>query len=72
MKNLGVILVVVGLAMLLVTGFNYVTKDKVAEVGPVEVNKERTHSVQWSPIVGGLLLVGGIILISTSNKRRIV
>lgn len=72
MKNLGIVLVIIGVVMMLVTGFNFVTKDKVAEVGPLEINKEKDHPIQWSPIIGGVLLIGGIILIATDNKRRVV
>ncbi|MGQ0826922.1 MAG: hypothetical protein ACT4ON_00865 [Bacteroidota bacterium] len=72
MKNLGVVLVIVGAVMMLITGFNYVTKEKVVDVGALEINKEKNHPVQWSPIVGGILLVGGIILIATSNKHKAI
>jgi len=72
MKNLGIVLVVVGVVMMLITGFNFVTKEKVVDIGPVEINKEKNHPVQWSPIVGGALLIGGIILIAMNNKRKIV
>lgn len=70
MKNLGIILVVVGVVMMLITGFNYVTKEKVVDIGPLEINKEKNHPVQWSPIIGGVLLIGGIILIATTNNRK--
>lgn len=72
MKNLGIILVIVGIVMMLITGFNYVTKEKVVDLGPVEINKEKNHPVQWSPIIGGVLLIGGIVLIVASNKRGVV
>jgi len=72
MKNLGIVLVIVGIAMMLITGFNYVTKEKVVDVGRLEINKEKNHPVQWSPIVGGVLLIAGVILIATGNRRKIV
>lgn len=68
MKNLGIVLIVLGLVMMLVTGFNFVTKKKVVDLGPVEINKEESHPVQWSPIIGGILLVGGIVVIATGKK----
>jgi hypothetical protein len=54
--------------MMLITGFNFVTKKKVVDLGPVEINKEESHPVQWSPIVGGLLLVGGIVVMAVGKK----
>jgi uncharacterized membrane protein len=68
MKNLGIVLVVLGIVMMLITGFNYVTKEKVVDLGKVEVNKTQNHPVQWSPIVGGVLLIGGIALVMANNK----
>lgn len=68
MKNLGIVLIVLGLIMMLITGFNFVTKKKVVDLGPVEINKEESHPVQWSPIVGGILLVGGIVVMAVGKK----
>lgn len=69
MKNLGIVLIVIGLIMMMITGFNFVTKKEVADIGPVEINKEQSHPVKWSPIVGGVLLIGGLVLILSDKKR---
>lgn len=69
MKSLGYMLLVVGLVMMVVTGFNYVTKKEVVDIGPIEINKEESHPVRWSPIIGGVLLVGGLFLI-IADKRK--
>ncbi|MCW3072498.1 MAG: hypothetical protein JWO44_2388 [Bacteroidetes bacterium] len=68
MKTLGIILIVVGGLMMVITGFNYVTKEKVVDLGPLEINKEKSHPVQWSPIIGGVLLVGGIVALAVKKK----
>lgn len=68
MKNLAIVLIVIGVVMLLYTGFTYTTKEKVLDVGPLEVNKEKTHNVNWPPIIGAVLVAGGIIMLLT-NKR---
>lgn len=67
-KSLGVILVVLGIAMMVYTGFNFVTKEKVVDLGPLEINKEKNNPVSWSPIIGVVLLVGGIIVLARSKK----
>ena len=69
-KNTGIILIVIGMIMMIYTGFNYVTTKKVVDLGPIEINKETNHPVQWSPILGGILLVGGIVLLSTGKGRK--
>ena len=68
MRNLGIVLVVLGAIMMVYTGFNFVTKEKVVDIGPLEINKEKNNPVSWSPIIGGILLVGGIALIATNKK----
>jgi uncharacterized membrane protein YdcZ (DUF606 family) len=70
MKNLGIVLAAIGLIMMIYTGFNYVTKEKVVDIGPLQINKETNHPVQWSPIVGAILLVGGIVVIVTSKNAK--
>jgi hypothetical protein len=69
MRTAGIVLAVLGLIMLLVTGFNLVTKEKVAEIGPVEINKKENHTVNWSPIAGAVLLAGGVLIITTSKNK---
>ncbi len=70
MKTTGIIIAVVGLIMIIYTGFNYITKEKVVDLGPIEINKEVNHPVQWSPIVGAVLLIGGIVIVLTDKKKR--
>ena len=69
MKNFGIALAAIGVVMMLVTGFNYVTKKKVIDVGPIQIDKNVNHPVEWSPIVGGVLLVGGLVLIVTGKNK---
>ncbi len=68
MKNVGIILIVIGALMMIFTGFNIITKKKVVDIGPVEINKDEKHPVNWSPIVGGIILVAGIVVTFTSKK----
>jgi len=67
-KMVGIVLLVIGVIMIAFTGFNYVTKKKVVDLGPIEINKEEHHRVQWPPIVGGLLIIGGIAIVVSSKK----
>ena len=68
MKTAGIFLLVIGIVMIVYTGFNYVTTEKVVDIGPIKINQEKNHPVQWSPIVGVVLLVGGIVLIARDKK----
>jgi uncharacterized membrane protein YidH (DUF202 family) len=67
-KPLGIVLIVIGVIMIIYTGFNYVTTEKVVDLGPIKINAEKNHPVQWSPIIGVVLLVGGIVVMVTGKK----
>ena len=41
----------------------------MAKLGPLEVNKQDEHRVPIGPIVGGVCLAGGIVLLVAGNKR---
>ena len=69
MRNLGIAIGIVGLIMLVIPGFNYVTQKKVVDLGKIEINKDENHRVQWSPIIGGILLVVGIVMFATSKAK---
>ncbi|WP_320814202.1 hypothetical protein [Flavobacterium sp.] len=69
-KTLGILLVVIGIIMILYTGFNYITTEEVVDLGPIQLNVKKSHPVQWSPIVGAILLVGGVFVMISNKKNR--
>jgi len=68
-RSIGIVLVIVGIIMFLYTGFTFVTKEKIVDVGPLEIKKEEKHPIQWSPIVGLVLLAGGIGFIAAAKNK---
>ena len=70
MKILGIVLIGLGIIMMVYTGFNYVTKENVVDQGPIQINAEKNHPVQWSPIVGLVLIVGGIVVVAVDKKKK--
>ena len=69
-KTIGIGLIIVGILMTVYTGFNYVTTEKVVEIGPIKINKEKNHPVQWTPIIGVLLFVGGVFIIGSDRGKK--
>lgn len=69
MKSFGIIVIVLGIIMTTMTGFNIVTKKKVVDLGAVEINKEEKTPVYWSPITGGVLIVVGLVLVVAGKKK---
>jgi hypothetical protein len=65
---LGIILIVVGVVMLAYGGYtHYTTQENVAKLGPLEINKQEQHPVPIGPIVGGICIVGGVLLLATGR-----
>lgn len=69
MRALGVILIAAGIVMMVITGINIVTEETVVDLGKVEITKQENNPVNWSPIVGAVLLVSGVIVLLTGNKK---
>lgn len=70
-RILGMLLIGLGIIMMVYTGFSYSSRDKVAEIGPVNITATRNHPVSWSPIIGVILIVGGIVIVAVTRKDRI-
>lgn len=68
-RTIGIIVIVMGIAMLIWTGFTYTKKVKVIDAGPIQVSADKEQSVNWPPYAGGILLIGGVILLVTAKKR---
>jgi uncharacterized membrane protein len=67
-KIIGFALILLGVVMLIWTGFTYTKKEKIIDAGPLQVSADKQKTVAWPPYVGGILLIGGIIIVATSKK----
>jgi len=66
---LGIILIVVGIVAFAYQGITYTTREKVVDLGPLHVTAEKTKTLPLPPIVGGVALLGGIVLLVVGNKK---
>ena len=72
MKATGIVLLVIGLLMTLVTTFKFFTREKVVDLGKIEISADKPHDYSWSPIIGiGIMCVGGIVLWTGSRKQSL-
>lgn len=69
MRTVGIILIVVGIAMLLFRGFSVKTEEKVIDIGPLEVNKKENKWIGWPVYAGGIAIVAGLIMIVADRKK---
>jgi hypothetical protein len=68
MRAVGVLLLILGILALGYQGFTYVTRDKVVDLGPVEVTQEKTKTVYLPPILGVVALAAGIALLVSGSR----
>ena len=66
----GIVLVVLGVVALVYGRITYTREEKVLDIGPIEATAERRETIPLSPVLGGLSLVGGIVLIIVGARRR--
>jgi hypothetical protein len=66
-KVVGLLLVIVGVIALLYSGVTYTRREKIVDLGPVQIEKKTTERIPIPPIVGGLALLGGIVLVLSSR-----
>jgi uncharacterized membrane protein len=66
---LGFVLIVLGVLALAYQGITYTTHKKILDVGPIQATKEQHNTIPLPPIVGGLALIGGIVLVVAGGKE---
>jgi hypothetical protein len=65
----GIVLVVIGIIALIYGGITYTRREKVLDIGPIEATAERRETIPLPPLLGGLCLAGGIVLIIVGARR---
>ena len=65
----GILLIVLGVIGLAVGGINYTRREKVIDIGPIEATAEKHERIPLPPVVGGLALAAGVVLLIAGNRR---
>ena len=65
----GIIFIVIGIVAFAYQGITYTTREKVVDIGPIQMTAEKTKTLPLPPLVGGIALVGGIVLLVMGNKK---
>lgn len=71
MRMLGIILIVVGIAMLLFRGFSYTQDKKVVDAGPIQIDRKENKTVEWPMYAGVVAVVAGIAVFAMSKKESV-
>lgn len=70
MRITGILLIIVGVIMLVWTGFSFTKKEKIVDAGPIEISADRKETVNWPPYLGGVMIVGGILLLVLPQRQK--
>ena len=66
----GILLIVLGGFALAYRGFDYTRQEKVLDLGPIHATAEEQKHVSIPPVLGGLVLGGGIALVIFGAKQK--
>jgi len=66
---IGIILIALGVIGFALGGFSFTKKEKVLDVGPIEATADDEKTVPIPPLVAGIALVGGVVLVVASARR---
>jgi uncharacterized membrane protein len=66
---LGIALIMLGVVAFAYQGITYTSREKVIDVGPLQATIDKQETIPLSPLVGGMALVGGIVLLIVGNRK---
>jgi hypothetical protein len=65
----GIVLVVLGALALAYQGINYTQREKIVDIGPIHATADTQKTIPLPPILGGIALIGGVVLLVAGAKR---
>ena len=65
----GIILIAIGIIALAYGGITYTKREKVIDAGPLQVSADKEKTIPLPPILGGICLVGGIVLVLAGGRK---
>jgi len=66
----GIFLIALGIISLAYQGITYTTHERVLDIGPVHATAEQHKTIPLPPILGGLALVGGVVLLASGKRLQ--
>lgn len=69
MQKTGLVILAIDIVSIIFRGFKYITREKVVDIGEVQITRDKENTVAWSPFVGlVVMVVGGGILLFGAKK----
>jgi len=65
----GIALIVLGIVAFAYQGITYTSREKIIDIGPIQATADTQKTIPLSPLLGGLALAGGIVLVIVGAKN---
>jgi len=65
----GIILIVLGILVFVFQGITYTTHKQIVDIGPLQASTTEHKTIPLPPVLGGLALIGGIVLLVAGRKE---
>jgi hypothetical protein len=70
MKKVGIFIMIIGLGLTIFTAFTVFTREKVIDIGEVQITRNKPHHLNWSPLIGiAVMGIGGVIFWQSPKKQ---
>jgi hypothetical protein len=66
----GILLIVLGAIALAYQGITYTTSEKIVDLGPLKVEAQREKTIPLPPVLGGVAVAAGVILVLAGARGR--
>ena len=71
MRTVGILLIIAGIAGFLISDVSFSTTEEVADIGPLEVEREKERSLPVTPMASGtLIVIGGVVTVMGIRRTR--
>ncbi|HET9853799.1 MAG TPA: DUF3185 domain-containing protein [Methylomirabilota bacterium] len=66
---IAIVLIAIGVVSLAYQGITYTTREKIIDLGPIKATADKERTIPLPPILGGLALAGGVVLLVVGARR---
>lgn len=69
MKKAGIFIILIGLGLTIFTAFSFFTREKVVDIGDIEITRNKPHKLTWSPLIGIAVMGAGLVVYLLPFKK---
>ncbi|HSO77289.1 MAG TPA: hypothetical protein VLQ76_01865 [Bacteroidales bacterium] len=69
MKKAGIVIIIIGALLTIFTTVTYFTREKVVDLGELEISANKKHNLNWSPLIGIAVMAVGAVIVFVPFKK---